>query len=316
MNSRKILFIQIPCLNEADTIGEVIRDIPKKDLEKMGFSVQVLVIDDGSTDKTGEIAKKAGAKVLRHKRSLGLAYAFRDGLEYCLNEGAQIVVNTDGDNQYNQKEIIKLVKPVLEKKADMVIGDRQVEKLKFMPQSKKIGNLIGSAIIRFLTGAEVHDASSGFRAFSGELAEKFILQSSHTYTHETIIQSVNIGAVILDVPVAFKKRMSGESRLIGGIVDHIKKSAATILRTVLTYKAFKLLLLSGSTVMLFGFFGVFRFLFFYFLGDGDGHVQSLIVSSVLINLGFVSATLGVLADLISVNRKILEEIRIKIKNRK
>lgn len=313
----KKLFIQIPCLNEAETIDQVIKDIPKKELEDLNLDTKILVIDDGSFDETAKIAKKAGADfILRHKKTLGLAKTFADGVNFCLQQQADIIVNTDGDNQYDQKEILKIVKPILEERADMAIGNRLITKLKFMPQTKKLGNQIGSWMIRLLTGLKIRDGSSGFRAFSRNLALKFNLQSSHTYTHETIIQAANFGAIIVDVPITFRKRISGESRLISGIFDHIKRSSATIIRVVLTYKAFKYLLTIGSLIMFLGVLGVGRFLYFYLSGNGGGHVQSLVIASVLINLGFIIIVLGIIADLIAVNRKMLEEINLKLKSSK
>lgn len=317
MSSKKKLFIQIPCLNEAETIEKVIKDIPKKELENLGLDVKILVIDDGSLDKTSQKAKHAGADfVLRHKKTLGLGKTFADGLNYSLENGADMIVNTDGDNQYDQKEIVKIVKPILEERADMVLGDRQIKRLKFMSKIKKIGNQIGSWTIRLLTDLNVRDASSGFRAFSRKLAVKFNLQSAHTYTHETIIQAANFGAIIVDIPITFRKRISGESRLVSGILDHIKRSSVTIIRAVLTYKAFKYLTTIGLTIILIGALGVLRFLYFFFFGNGTGHIQSLVLSSVLINLGFIMVVLGIIADLISVNRRMLEEINRKLKSSK
>lgn len=315
MKSRKKLFIQIPCLDEEATIAQVIKSIPKKELEKQGFSVKVLIIDDGSSDQTSKVARIAGADmVFKHKKSLGLAKTFEEGLKYSLNKGADIIVSTDGDNQYDQTEILKIVKPVAQNKADMVIGDRQVNKLNFMPMSKRVGNSIGSWIIRLLTSQNTPDASSGFRAFSADLAKKFNLQSNHTYTHETIIQAANKGAIILSVPIKFKKRYIGESRLISnGIFSHINKSMETIFRTIILYKAFKYLFTAGLIFLLLGILPGLRFLYFYFSGEGRGHTQSLILSSVLINLGLVVILLGIIADLISVNRKLIEEMDSKLK---
>lgn len=308
------LFVQIPCLNEEATIAGVIKGIPKKELKKLGFQVKVLVIDDGSSDKTLDAAKKSGVDfIIRHKKTLGLAKSFSDGLEFCLKNGADIIVNTDGDNQYDQREIIDLVKSIFDMKADMVIGDRQISKLKFMPAGNKIGNLIGSRILKFLTGEQVPDASSGFRAFSFNLAKSLNLQSSHTYTHESIIQASNSGYKIVSIPVTFKKRSNGGSRLIQkGIYNHIKKSTATIVRAVLLYKAFKYMLFLSIIFMACGFLIGLRFVYFFYQGLGTGHIQSLVLSSVLLNLGFVTMALGFIADLISINRKILEKINSKL----
>lgn len=310
------LFIQIPCLNEEATIAAVIKNIPKKELRKLKLIVKILVIDDNSSDNTAKIARKAGSDfILQHKKTLGLAKSFSDGLEFCLKNGADIIVNTDGDNQYDQREIPKLIEPILKNKADMVIGNRQVNKLDFMPTTKKVGNLIGSWVIRMLSGVELPDASSGFRAFSKELARGYNLQSDHTYTHETIIQAANNKFEILSIPIKFKGRIDGSSRLISkGVYDHIKKSTATIIRSILLYKAFKYLLISGGLITVLGILVGIRFLYFFVLGNGTGHIQSLVLSSVLINLGFMTIILGFIADLISVNRKTIEDVKSKLEN--
>ena len=300
------LIVTIPAYNEEKTIGKVIKSVPRK---IKGISkVEILVWSDGSTDKTAEVSKKAGADyVFSNKINLGLAKTFALILQKAIGLKADIIVNTDADNQYDQKEIPKLLKPILNGKADMVLGNRQIKKLNHMPLAKKYGNIIGSWTIRMLTGCNVRDASTGFRAFTRECAQKFNLLSSHTYTHETIIQAINKDLAIVEVPVKFKKRSSGNSRLILGVWPHIKKSAATIIRAVLMYKAFKVLATSGLLIMSFGILGGFRFLYFYFSGNGSGHIQSLIFSSILINLGFTICIMGILADLISINRKIGEK---------
>lgn len=299
------LIVQIPVYNEEETIGEVIKSIPKK---LPHFSrVEILVADDGSTDKTARVAKRAGADyVISNRLNRGLARTFRLALQKSLDLGADIIVNTDGDSQYDQKEIPKLIEAIILKKADMVIGDRQIKTLTHMPRQKKIGNIMGSWMVRRLTGVRVRDASSGFRAFSRRAAESFYLLSNHTYTHETIIQAANKDFVITEVPVTFRKRQVGESRLINGVWRHIKRSSATIIRAVLMYKAFKYLVTSGLVVLSLGMVGVLRYLYFFALGESSGHVQSLIVSSVLVVLGFNTVLLGIIADLISINRKLLE----------
>ncbi len=313
---KKKLFIQIPCLNEEKSISAVICEIPVSKLTKLALDVKIVVIDDCSSDKTAFVAKKSGADFIIHNNTnLGLAKSFRKGLDFCVKQGADIIVNTDGDNQYTQGEIVKIVKPILDGRADMVIGDRLVETLDFMPVGNKIGNRVGSLMIRFLTGREVSDASSGFRAFSRDLATRFNLQSNHTYTHETIIQAANMDALIMNIPITFKKRKYGKSRLISNLFGHIQRSVVTIGRSVLVYKAFPYLFSLGLVISGIGILGVFRFLYFFSIGNGTGHVQSLVISSVLINLGFVIIVLGVIADLISINRKTLEEIRSTLKIR-
>lgn len=299
------LIVTIPAYNEEKTIGEVINSIPRK---IKGFDeIRVLVWDDGSTDETISVAKVAGADyVFSNKKNLGLAKTFSRMIKKVVELGADVVVNTDADNQYDQKEMVKLVEPILAGRADMVSGDRRVAKLGHMPWSKKYGNMIGSLTIRFLTGCRINDASSGFRAYTRECLESFNLFSNHTYTHETIIQAINNDLKIVEVPVNFKKRKGdGQSRLIFSVWDHIKKSAGTIFRTLLMYKSFKVFLTMGLIMMALGLMVGIRFLFFFFNGESDGHVQSLVLSSILLNLGFTTMVMGVLADLISMNRKLI-----------
>jgi len=308
------LIVTIPAYNEEKSIGGVIRSVPRniKGIEK----VEVLVANDGSIDNTVREAKKAGADhIVSNRRNLGLAKTFKRALEEAISLGADVIANTDADNQYDQKEIPKLLKPILEGRADMVIGNRQVETLDHMPSSKKYGNLIGSWVIRKLTGTNVTDASSGFRAFTREAAKSFNLLSTYTYTHETIIQAANKDLVIVKVPITFKKREHGKSRLISGVWGHIKRSTATIVRTILMYKAFKYLVALGSFLMGVGFLGILRFLYFFFTSGGAGHIQSLVISSIVISIGFMTAVMGVLADLVNINRRILEDLLHDLKKR-
>lgn len=303
----KTLVVTIPCLNEAKTIAKVIRSIPKK-IPGIG-QIKIVVIDDGSTDNTQKAAKKAGANsIIVHQPNLGLAASFKHGVKKALSLGADIIVNTDGDNQYDQSQIPQLIKPILKGEADMVLGNRQVKKIKHMPLSKKIGNIFGSWVIRKLTGSTIQDASTGFRAFNRLLARSFELLANHTYTHETIIHTLYNGFRIKEIPINFKKRTFGQSRLIQGIWPHIKTSGAIIVRTILIYKAFKYLTLSGLGIMLLGVIGAGRFLWFYFNSQGSGHVQSLIFSSILISIGFSTMIMGFLADLINIQSKNLKNL--------
>lgn len=299
-----LLVVMIPAFNEEDTIAKVITKIPRriKDVNK----VLVLVGDDGSKDATIDVALKAGADVvLRQKRNVGLARNFAKMCEKCLELHADVVINIDADGQYVPKEIRLLLKPILLHQADMVIGDRRVRGLTHMPNSKKFGNMTGSAIVRWLSGTDVQDASSGFRAYTKECLQSFDLISGHTYTHETIIQAAFMDMVIVNVPVSFLARRNGTSRLISGIWPHIQKSAATIVRAVLMYKAFRYLLLMGGVISFLGVLLGVRFVLYYLNGEGDGHIQSLILAAVLINVGFLTCLLGVVADLVGINRKLL-----------
>lgn len=298
------IIITIPSYNEEKTLPEVIQSVPRK---ISGFTkVEVLVWDDGSSDGTYEAAKKAGAEhVFKNKKNLGLAKTFSKATRKAVELGADVVVNTDADNQYDQSEIEKLTAPILKLGAEMVNGDRQVLTLDHMPFSKKYGNILGSWVVRKLTGVQLNDASSGFRAYTAETICKFHIYSNHTYTHETIIQAAFGDVFIHEVPVTFKERLGGssESRLISSVWSHVKKSASTIMRTILMYKALKFFGTIGTVMSVLGALGILRFLIFALHGDGGGHVQSLVISSVLITFGLTTLMMGVLADLIAINRK-------------
>jgi len=300
------LIVIIPAYNEEKTIAKVISSIPRK--IKGINKVEILVINDGSTDETVKEARKVKVdNVFSHKTNQGLTQSFNDGIQAALKFKADIIVSTDADNQYDQKEIPKLLHPILLGKADMVIGNRQIENINFLPISKKYGNIFGSWIIRMITGCDVKDVSSGFRAYTHKCVQKFNLLSNHTYTHETIIQVINKNLVIVEVPITFRKRKYGNSRLISSVWEHIKKSSVTIIRTILMYKAFKVLVNLGFLLMFFGLVGCLRFLYFYLNGNSSGHIQSLILSSIFISIGFTTMVMGVLADLISINRQLIEE---------
>ncbi len=300
------LAIIIPCHNEEQTVGKVIKSVPKKIL---GISkIFIIVIDDGSDDGSFKTAREAGAdKIIRHKIKQGLAKSFQNGLDLAINLGADVIVNTDADGQYNQNQIPFLIAPIISGKADMVIGDRQISKLTFMPWGNKYGNIIGSFVLRALTKTKVKDVSSGFRAFSREAALHINIQSGNTYTHETIIQAAFDKLAIENVPIDFYPRKYGHSKLISGIFLHIKNSILMITRIVLMYKPLKTLFYIGAGIMFFGILIGLRFLYFYFHSAGEGKIQSLILSSILISIGFFVVILGLIGDLIAKNRKLNEK---------
>lgn len=306
------LIVTIPAYNEEKSIQEVIRSIPR---EIQGIDkVEVLVIDDGSSDRTVEMAQAADADhVLSNIVNRGLATTFRRGLDKAVELGADIVVNTDADDQYDQSEISKLIQPILDGKADIVSGDRQIEKLTHMPTLKKYGNMFGSWVVRKVSGVPVRDASSGFRAFTKEAALRLSVLSSHTYTHETIIEAEDKKLVFMEVPCTFRAREGTSSRLISGVFGHIKKSGATIVRTIVRHHPLKTFTYLGGSLFLLGALIGIRFLFYYFSGDSSGHVQSLIFMAILIMLGFQVVVLGLLADNINANRRINEEILYRLK---
>lgn len=306
------LIIMVPAYNEEASIARVIREIPRN--IEGADEVRILIINDGSRDATAKVARDAGADyIIENKINRGLAHTFRRGLDESLRLGADIIVNIDADSQYDPNEIGALIKPILTENAGMVIGDRQVRKLDHMKAINKYGNMAGSWVLRWLTGANVIDASSGFRAFTRETALALNIYFDHTYTHQTIIEAMNKKIKIAQIPITFRRRESGESRLIKNIFTHIKTSFIDIIRTVLIYKPLKILLLIGSAFFILGVLLGLRFLYYYLFTSGVGKVQSLILSAVFILFGIIVMVLGLLADIIGINRRLDEEILIKIK---
>ncbi len=301
------LVVQIPAYNEEASLAKVIAEIPRS---IPGIKeIKILVIDDGSKDKTSEVAKKAGADVvIRNIKNQGLAYTFQRGLQKAIEMGADIIVNTDADFQYNQQEIPRLLRPILDGKADIVSGNRQVEKLGHMTFAKKYGNIVGSNVVRYCAGYGIIDASSGFRAYSREAALRLFVTSSHTYTHETLIQAAHKRLRVVEIPVEFRERV-GESKLIKTVYGHIKKSMATIVRSTLMYNSFKAFSLVGTFLILAGLVPMIRWFWLSYVYYTPGqHIQSLLLGSLLMIAGGLSVLLGFIADLLAINRRYLEEI--------
>lgn len=305
------LIIQIPCFNEAGTLPGVLQDLPRT---VEGFdSVEVLVIDDGSTDDTADRARQGGADhVVRFPENRGLAAAFGRGLQECLRRGADVIVNTDGDNQYHAGDIPALVEPIREGRADMVIGDRQVSTIRHFSALKKRLQKVGSWVVRWASGTGVPDATSGFRALSREAAMKLVVFSSYTYTLETIIQAGRKGLVVASVPVRTQPQQR-ESRLIRSLPVYLLQSAVTILRIFILYEPLRVFLTLGTLPFLAGLALVARFFYFYAIGDGAGHVQSLVIAALLVVLGVQTFLLGLLSDLIARNRHLSEETNYRLK---
>jgi glycosyltransferase involved in cell wall biosynthesis len=305
------LVVMIPAYNEEKTIGDVIRGIPKKieGIEK----IEVLVVDDGSTDDTVKVAGKAGADhMVSHKKNRGLGWAFQTGLNKALELGAGIIVNLDADNQYNQKEIPRLITPILDDEADVVLTDRNVGSLDHMDVGKKYGNMIASFVTRTVSGYPVKDSQSGFRAFNSEAALKLNVLSGYTYVQETIIQAKYMGLRIVQVPCEFRRR-DGRSRLISNIFSYAKKAGSIILRTYVRYRPLKVFLSLGFIIFSMGFALVMRYLYYYMMGAGSGKIQSLILAAVLMLVGFQIAVLALVADTIDAGRRINEEILYRLK---
>ena len=300
------LFIQIPCLNEEKTLPVTMADLPDN---IAGIdSISILIINDGSTDNTVEVAKNLGVKhIISFPKNRGLAHAFDAGISYCLNAGADIVVNTDGDNQYRGEDIKKLIEPIIENKADVVIGNRQTSKIKHFSKVKRLLQKTGTYITNKLAGTNIDDAVSGFRAFNRNAAMNLHIMSSFSYTTESLIQLGNKGFEIVSVPINTNKKLR-ISRLFKSIPHFLINQSTTIIRVYSHYKALKIFTIIGCIAMLPGIAGVTRFLYYYFTYSGAGKIQSLVISVMLILIGVLIILVGILADMISNNRKLIEKI--------
>jgi len=307
------LSIIIPAYNEEKSIGSVIREIPK---ELKGIkTVEIIVIDDGSKDNTVNEAKKSGAnKIISLKENKGLAYAFKIGIDAALESGADIIVNIDADGQYDAKEIPLLIQPILNNDADIVLGSRFKGWIEEMPIQKKIGNKIATKITSLVSGFQVSDAQTGFRAFSREAALQLNILSEYTYVQETIIQAINKNLTIKEIPVHFRKR-KGKSRLISNILTYAKRAGITILRTYLHYRPLRTFAILGGILILIGLIIGLRVLIHFLLtGFVSPYIPSTILSAIFIIIGFQVIILGLLADLVARNRRMMEEILYKLKN--
>ena len=305
------LIIQIPCLNEEHSLPKTLEDLPKQ-IEGID-SIETLIIDDGSTDKTVEVAKKLGVHhVLQFTNNKGLAKAFIAGINQSLKLGADIIVNTDADNQYFGGDIVKLIQPILKKDSDIVVGDRQVETIRHFSPVKIFLQKFGSWVVRQLSGTEVPDATSGFRAYSRDAALQLNVVSDFTYTIETIISAGKKNLAIAHVPVKTNTKLR-ESRLFPSIRVYLQRSLVTMLKVYSMYRPLRLFTLAGGTTFLLGFAIGCRYLFFFFMGQTEGHIQSLILSAILLIVGFQIIMMGIAAELISVNRQLLEDIQVRIK---
>ncbi|MBX3441617.1 MAG: glycosyltransferase family 2 protein [Planctomyces sp.] len=305
------LIVQIPCFNEADTLPQTVADIPR---EIPGVdSVEILVVDDGSTDGTVMAARSLGVDhIVSHSCNRGLARTFRTGIDAALRLGADIIVNTDGDNQYAGQDIPKLIGPILRGEAEMVIGDRETSKVPHFSKKKKLLQTVGSSVVRRLSGTTVPDAVSGFRAFSREAAFQLNVVSSFSYTIETIIQAGRKQIAITSVPIRTNGK-TRESRLFKSIPQFLSRSAATIVRMYSMYYPLKVFCTISAVLMLIGCAPIVRFLYYWLQGDAGGHVQSLVLGGALVIMGCLTLAAGLLADLISFNRQLLEQTLEKVR---
>ena len=304
------LIVQIPCFNEELTLPQTVADIPR---QIPGIdTIELLIIDDGSTDRTLEVARGLGIHhIVRNHQNIGLARTFRRGLEACVAAGADVIVNTDGDNQYCGADIPALIRPILDHRAEIVIGDRQTATIAHFSPLKKLLQRVGSHVVQGLAGINVPDTVSGFRAISRGAAQQLNIISSFSYTTEMVIQAGRRGMAVMSVPVR-TNAATRESRLFRGIGQFIRRSALTMIRTYAMYKPMRVFLATGLVLTLAGLVPFVRFLNFYLRGEGDGHVQSLIFGGALLSIGFMTFVIGLLADLMAVNRQLLERLLVRI----
>ncbi|MBP8005727.1 MAG: glycosyltransferase family 2 protein [Acinetobacter sp.] len=301
------LIIQIPCYNEAGTLAIALAALPRK---VQGFDlVEWLIIDDGSTDDTVAVALANGVDhVVKHTSNQGLARGFMSGIGACLRLGADVIVNTDADNQYNADDIPDLVAPILEGRADLVVGARPIATIEHFSLVKKLLQKLGSWVVRVASKTNIPDAPSGFRAMSRDAAQRLTVFSDYTYTLETIIQAGQKNMAITSVPI----RVNGDlrpSRLVKSIPSYIQRSIVTIIRIYVIYRPFRFFANLGLLLFVPGFLLGLRFLYFYLTGEGSGHIQSVILSGVLMMMGFVTFLVAFVADLLAANRKLLEDLR-------
>jgi glycosyltransferase involved in cell wall biosynthesis len=294
------LIIQIPCFNEEHTLPLVLADLPR---EVDGFdAVEWLIIDDGSSDRTIEVARAGGVDhIVRLTNNKGLAAGFQAGLDACLKLGADVIVNTDGDNQYDGKDIPKLVGPIMAGKADMVVGDREVQKIEHFSPLKITLQRLGSWVVRQASSTEVPDTTSGFRAYNREAAIQMAVVSKFTYTLETIIQAGKLLVAVDHVAIGTNPK-TRESRLFPSMWSYVRRNSVSIFRIYAQYEPLKVFMSAAALVGLVAAIVWGRFAYFYVTGEGKGHVQSLILGAVLFNAAMVLAALGVMGDLLAAQR--------------
>ena len=306
------LIIQIPCFNEEASLPVALADLPTS---VDGFDeVEWLIIDDGSSDRTAAVARENGVQhVVRHVHNQGLARAFVTGLEASVNRGADVIVNTDADNQYNGADIENLVKPILEHRAEMVIGARPISDTRHFSVLKKWLQKLGSWVVRVVSGTTIEDAPSGFRAISRDAATKLMVFNEYTYTLETIIQAGQKNIPVVSVPVRTNDDLR-PSRLVRSMPSYVAKSMMTIVRIFIIYRPFRFFMTIGLIVFGIGTLIGLRFVWYYLTGDGSGKIQSLILAAVLLGMGFQTILIAFVADLLAANRKLLEEQRQKLRS--
>lgn len=304
------LVIQIPCYNEESTILTTLNSLPKE-IEGIN-EIEVVVINDGSNDNSAKIAREWGAEVIDIYPNKGLANAFKTGISAALSSNADIIVNTDADNQYCADDIEKIVSPILKGEADIVIGARDILKIKEFSVMKKILQKLGSAVLKLLSSTSVEDAPSGFRAFSRDAALKINVFDNYTYTMETLIQAGAKGLRVKSVPIRTNPKLR-DSKLVKNIFSYVCKSMKTTIRMFIVYRPFRFFMAIASMFGIAGIILSLRFLYYYLSGFGNGHIQSLIFAAVFLITAVQLCIVAVIGDLLSINRKLLEDIQIRLK---
>ncbi len=305
------LIIQMPCYNEEQTLPQTFADLPRQ-IDGID-TIEYLIINDGSTDRTVEVARELGVHhIVSFKQNKGLAQGFMAGIDACLHLGADIIVNTDADNQYYGEDIIKLIQPIIDNKADIAIGERPIDQTAHFSWMKKKCQHLGSMVVRIASKTDIPDAPSGFRAYSREAALHLNVINEYTYTLETIIQAGRNKTAITSVPIRTNPEMR-KSRLFSSMWAYIKRSSMVIIRTFMMYKPLKFFCVIGSIIFLLGVLLGIRYLIFIFQGTGGGHIQSLILAAILLMIGFQTVIVGLQADIIAANRKLLEDIQYRIR---
>jgi glycosyltransferase involved in cell wall biosynthesis len=300
------LIIQVPCLNEADHIGTTLADLPRS-IEGLS-AIEYLVIDDGCTDDTAQVARAAGAHhIVRHPVNRGLATAFEAGIQRALEQGADIIVNTDADNQYNGADIARLVRPILDQGADLVVGVRPIDEIAHFSWTKKRLQRLGSFVVRSISGTDIQDVTSGFRAYSREAAISINLTTRYTHTLETLLLAANQSLRIAQVPIRVNSRRR-ESRLFGSTGGYVFRSMLDIFRIYLNYRGHRFFAWVGALLMLPGIFLGLRYVTFLIEGHGGGNVQSLVLAAILIIMGYQSFLISFLLSAQKGNRILIERL--------
>lgn len=308
------LVIQIPCYNEEATVARVIEDIPKT---IQGIDeIKIIILDDGSTDKTSEIASSYNVEIIKSNTNKGLSNTFKTGIIKALEENADILVNIDGDNQYCAKDIEKLIRPILNNSCDITIGARPINQIQTFSPTKKFLQKFGTNVVKLISQVDIKDAASGFRAFSKKALLNINVFNPFTYTIETIIQAKNKNLIIENVDINVNLQKNRKSKLFKNNFSYIIKQAKTLIRFFIIYRPVKFFSCLANIFLLLGSILGIRFLYYYLTGYGTGHIQSLILCSIVIILSFILYMLAIIGDLFTINRKLLEDIQLEIRQKK